>query len=186
MLLQVLDHCLDGAIYATFEVHWVHPRCYTLGTFLYDCMSENRRSGGAIAGLVGGLRGDLPNHLGTHILELVLKFYFLGDGDTVLGDARCTERLIEHHVAAFGAKSYAHRVGKNIDPLQHFITGIARKSHFFGSHCLAPRLSVAFSRGTTAFPRRFVADVREGASGSLLFSLPLDEHPHDIALFHDQ
>src|SRR5262249_48772442 len=96
----------------------------TLGTFLYDCMSENRRSGGAIAGLVGGLRSDLAHHLRAHVLELVLKFDLLGDGDAILGDARCTERFIEHHVAALGAKSNANRVGKNVDPMQHFLTSI--------------------------------------------------------------
>ena len=46
-----------------------------------------------------------------HVLELVLKFDLLGDGNTVLGDARRAERLIQHHIAALGAESYAHRVG---------------------------------------------------------------------------
>jgi hypothetical protein len=54
-------------------------------------MSENRRGGGAIAGLVGGLRGDLAHHLRTHVLELVLKLDLLGDGDAVFSDARRAE-----------------------------------------------------------------------------------------------
>src|SRR5262249_41090989 len=41
------------------------------------------------------------------------------------------------------------------------------------------------SPGDNRFPPTICADVKEGASGSLLFSLRLDEHSHDIALFHD-
>src|SRR5215469_16786247 len=55
VLLQILDHRLDGAIDAAFEVHRVHPCRDALGTFLDNCVSEDRRSGGAIAGLLGGL-----------------------------------------------------------------------------------------------------------------------------------
>jgi hypothetical protein len=40
-----------------------------------------------------GLGGDLAHHLRAHVLELVLKLDFLGDGDTVLGDARRAKRL---------------------------------------------------------------------------------------------
>jgi hypothetical protein len=36
MRLQVLDHRLDGPIYAALEVHRVHSRCYALGTFPDD------------------------------------------------------------------------------------------------------------------------------------------------------
>src|SRR6516225_8999175 len=36
---------------SSFEVHRVHPRRDALGTFPYDCVSEDRRGGGGIAGL---------------------------------------------------------------------------------------------------------------------------------------
>ncbi len=84
----------------------------------------------------------VPHHLRAHVLKLVLKLDLLGDGDAVLGDARRTERLIEHHIAALGAESYAHRVSKNVDPVHHSVAGVDREFHFLGSHCLAPRLSV--------------------------------------------
>src|SRR5262249_56157851 len=88
---------------AAFEVHRVHPGCDTLGAFLDDCVSENGRGGGAIAGLLGGLGGNLSHHLRAHVLELVLKLNLLCDGDAVLADARCAERLIEHHITPLGA-----------------------------------------------------------------------------------
>jgi hypothetical protein len=40
---------------------------------------------------------------------------------TVLGDARRAERLVEHDVAALGAKRDAHRICKNVDAAQPLI-----------------------------------------------------------------
>jgi DNA-binding NarL/FixJ family response regulator len=48
LILMDIMHRLNGAIDAAFEVHRVHPCRDALGTFLYDRVSENRRSGGAI------------------------------------------------------------------------------------------------------------------------------------------
>jgi hypothetical protein len=69
------------------------------------------------------------HHLGAHVLELVLKLDFLGDGDAVLGDAGCAERLVEHDVAALGAPRFTislkrstqkssaiHKLGRPITP----------------------------------------------------------------------
>src|SRR5262249_21106969 len=84
-------------------------------------------------------------------LELVLKLDLLGDGDTVLGDARRAERLVEHDIAAFGAECYAHRVGENVDPVHHFVTGIDREFHFLGSHVVLLKFDcVASLRGSSA------------------------------------
>src|SRR5438067_12291533 len=80
------------------------------------------------------LEATSRTNLRAHVLELVLKLNLLGDGDAVLGDARRAERFVQHHIAAFGAESYAHRVGENVDPVHHFVTSVDRKFHFLGSH----------------------------------------------------
>ena len=49
-----------------------------------------------------GLGGDLVDHLGAHVLELVLELDFLRDRHAVLGDARRAERLLDDDVAALG------------------------------------------------------------------------------------
>ena len=46
------------------------------------------------------------------------------DGDAVLGDARRAERLVQHHVPTLGTEGYAYRVGENVDPVHHSVTGI--------------------------------------------------------------
>src|SRR6267154_928057 len=86
------------------------PRFRSIGfmpaatAFTDDSRGEHGRGGGAVAGRVGRLGGDFAHHLGAHVLELVLKLDFLGDGDAVLGAAGCAERLVEHDVAALGAE----------------------------------------------------------------------------------
>ena len=71
-----------------------------------------------------GLGGDFAHHLGAHVLELVLKFDFLGNRDTVLGDARGAEGLVEDDVAAFRAERDFHRVGENVDAAEHLDRGL--------------------------------------------------------------
>src|SRR6267143_1224825 len=70
------------------------------------------------------LEATSRTHLSAHVLELVLKLDFLGDGDAVLGDARRAERLVEHDVAALGAERHLHRIVENIDAAQHPVAGI--------------------------------------------------------------
>src|SRR5487761_2111513 len=67
---------------------------------------------------------DFAPHLGAHVLDLVLKLDFLGDGDAVLGDTGSAERLVEHDVAALGAERHLDGVGENVDAAQHAVAGI--------------------------------------------------------------
>src|SRR5690606_10765485 len=73
-----------------------------------------------------------------HVLELVLELDFLGDGDAVLGDARRTEALVDHDVAALGAERDFHRVGERINALEDALARIAREPDVLGSHCVSP------------------------------------------------
>jgi hypothetical protein len=54
--------------------------------------SARRCGGGAVARDVGGLGGDLLDHLGAHVLVGVVELDLLGDGDAVLGDGRGRRR----------------------------------------------------------------------------------------------
>ena len=104
--------------------------------FARDRLRQNGRGGGAVAGLVVGLRGDFAHHLGAHIFELVGELDFLGDGDAVLGDARRAKALFDHDIAALGAERDLHRVGENVDAAQHFLARVGAKFDLFGSHCV--------------------------------------------------
>src|SRR6185312_8573354 len=113
-LLDVLDDGEDRDVNAALEVHRVHAGGDRLGALAHDRLRQHGRGGGAVAGGVVGLGGDFTQHLRAHVLELVLEFDLLGDGDAVLGDAGCAEALFDHDVAALGAERHAHRVGQDI------------------------------------------------------------------------
>ena len=133
-LLDVLDDGGDRDVDAALEVHRVHAGGDRLGAFLHDRLGQHGRRGGAVAGHVVGLLGDLAHHLRAHVLELVLELDLLGDGDAVLGDARGAEALVEHDVAALGAERHLHRVGEDVDAAQHPVARVGGEFHVFGSH----------------------------------------------------
>src|ERR1700761_8838717 len=132
VLLQVRDHGFHREVDTALEVHRVHAGSNRLGAFADDRRSQHGCGGGAVAGRVGRLGGDFAHHLSAHVLELVVKLDFLGDGDAVLGDAGSAERLVEHDVAALGAERHLDGVGENVDAAQHAIAGIDAEFDFFG------------------------------------------------------
>src|ERR1700693_3309143 len=85
----------------------------------------------AAASSVGRLGGNFAHHLCAHVLELVFKLDFLGDGNAVLGDAGCAERLVEHDVAALRAERHLDRIVEDVDTAQHAIPGIDAEFDFF-------------------------------------------------------
>jgi hypothetical protein len=90
-----LTTSVHGHVDAALQVHRVHAGGNSLVAFLNDGLGQNRCRGGAVTGDVVGLGGNFAQHLRAHVLELVFQFDFLGDGNAVLGDARCAERLVE-------------------------------------------------------------------------------------------
>ncbi len=141
-LLDVLDHGCDRDVDAALEVHRVHAGGDRLGAFAHDGLGQHGRGGGAVAGEVVGLGSDLTDHLGAHVLELVLELDLLGDGDAVLGDAGRAERLLDEDVAALRAERHLDGVGENVDAAQHAIARVSGKLDVLGSHDLQSLLFV--------------------------------------------
>src|SRR4029079_10745654 len=134
VLDEVGDHGFHSQVDTALQIHRVHAGGNCLGAFADDGGGQHGRGGGAVAGSVGRLGGDFAHHLRAHVLELFVKLDFLGDGDAVLGDAGCAERLVEHDVAALRAERDLHRVVENIDAAQHSVAGIYAEFNFFGRH----------------------------------------------------
>ena len=76
---ELRDDRLDRAIDAALQVHGVHAGGHRLDAVPDDRVREHDRGGRAVAGLIGGLGGDLAHHLDAHVLELVVELDFLGD-----------------------------------------------------------------------------------------------------------
>ena len=131
----MLDDSFDREIDTALEIHRVHAGGNRLGALTHDRGGEHGGSGGAVAGHVGRLGGDLTHHLRAHVLELVFELDLLGDSHAVLGDARRAERLVEHDVAALRAERDLYRVVENVDAAQHTVARVDCEFDFLGSHC---------------------------------------------------
>src|SRR6185312_17195278 len=129
---QLGDDVGNSQVDAALQVHRVDAGGNELVAFLNDGLGQNGRGRGAVAGLVVGLGSDFADQLRAHVLELVFKLDFLGDGDAVLGDARCAERLVDDDVAALRTQRHLNRVGKDVDAAQHALAGVAGKFYVFG------------------------------------------------------
>ena len=68
--------------------------------FFVDGFSKHGCGGGSVTGDVGCFGGNLTDELCAHVFVRALEFDFLGNGDTVLGDRRGTEFLVEDDVAS--------------------------------------------------------------------------------------
>ena len=116
---QLFDDGGDGLLDAALEVHRVGAGGDRLGAFPDDGLRQHGCGGRAVAGDVGGLGGDLAQHLRAHVLELVFEFDLLGDRHAVLGDARGAVRFLQYDVAALGTERHLDGIGENIDAAQH-------------------------------------------------------------------
>src|SRR5581483_158182 len=193
-LLDVGDDRLGGDVDAAFEIHRVHAGGNRLRAFAHDRLRQNGRGRRAVAGCIVGLLRHLAHHLRAHVLELVLKLDFLGDGHAVLGDARSAEALVEDDVAALGTERHLHSVGENVDAAQHAVAGIAGKAYVFRSHinslqcfeilqAMTPMMSDSFMIRSsspsifTSVPDHLPNSTRSPAFTSILISLPLSSRP---------
>ncbi|CAI8384882.1 MAG: Uncharacterised protein [Cyanobium sp. ARS6] len=80
-------------------------------------MCQNGGCGGAVTCCVIGLGCGLTNQSNAGVLDVVLEFDLLGDGDAVIDDLRCTELLFKNNVATLGAKGDSNGFGEDVDAL---------------------------------------------------------------------
>src|SRR6185437_9524201 len=137
-------------------------------------MGQYRRGRRAVAGKIAGSRGNLLHHLRAHVLEAVGKFDLFGDCHAILGDAWRAVRPGEHDVSSLGAQCHPHRIGENLDTVQHPFARVTVKFHVFGSHGPSPIGYAAFFFATlcSMTPRMSASFRIMRSSPSSLISLP--------------
>jgi hypothetical protein len=114
------------------------PEATALAPSRDDCLCEHRSGRRSVPGKVVGPGCDFAQHLRAHILELVLEFDFLGDGDAVLGDPRRTERLVDNDVTALRTEGYLYGIGQHVDTTQHALACVGLEFDFLRSHFFTP------------------------------------------------
>ena len=115
MCLDVVDDLGHGLVNTALQIHWVGTGGDVLQTLCDDSLSQDGSCGGTVAGVVTRLAGYALDELSASVLELILKFYLFGDGDTVLGDLRSTEFLLDDDVAALRTECNLYGVGQLVN-----------------------------------------------------------------------
>ena len=110
-VLELAHDSGGGLVDATLQGDGVSTGGHVAQTFAVDSLSQHGGGGGAVAGDVVGLAGNLAHQLGAHVLVSVLELDFLSHGHTVLGDVGGTELLVNDNVAASRAQGALHSLG---------------------------------------------------------------------------
>src|SRR5690606_16396804 len=148
--VEEVHHVLDRPVDAALEAHRVVARGDVAGALAEDGLGQHGGCGGAVTGDVGGLAGDLLDHLDAEVLELSFELDILGDGDAVLGDLGGAEALLEDDVATLGAEGHLDGVGERVDARQHSAASLFVENQLLG-HVRTPWFFLVcdLSRGTT-------------------------------------
>ena len=121
---QALHGGLGRLLDALLHDHRVRARGHVLQALAHDALSQQGGGGGAVAGHVVGLDGNLAHQLRAHVLKGILQLDFLGDGHAVVGDQRSAELLVQHHVAALGAQGDLYSIGQRVNAGLQRLAGV--------------------------------------------------------------
>ena len=189
--LEMLHHGIHGLINAPLEAHGVGAGGNVLHTLFEDGLGQHRSRGGTVTGHIGGLAGHLFHQLGPQVLKLVLQFDLLGHGDTILGDDRRTELLLDNHVPAPGTQGGLHSLGQEIHTLGDLSSNLIPEKEFLGRHHFHLPNFLFFDNGVNVvFPHNQILlslDLHFGTGVLAVENLVshLDAHGHLFAAVQD-
>ncbi len=148
-----LDRDLDGLLDAALHRHRVGAGRDVAQTLAHHRPGEDGGGGGAVAGDVVGLLGDLLDQLGADLLVGVLELDLLGDGDAVVGDGGGAPLLLEDHVAALRAEGDPDRVGELVHARLEAAPGLLIELNGLGHHSSGNEWVTAVRAVGTLTPR---------------------------------
>jgi hypothetical protein len=132
--LELLDDRRDGAIDAALDLVRVRTRGDVLQALGEDGLGVDGRGGGAVTGLLAGLRRDLLDHLRAHVLVRVVEGDLLRDRHAVLGDGGGAEGLLEDDHAPGRAQSDLDGPGEFLHALEDAVAGVGVKGDLLRCH----------------------------------------------------
>jgi hypothetical protein len=138
---ELLDDRLDRLVDAALELDRAVASRNHARALAVDRLREHRGRRRAVARDVGGLRSDLLDHLGAHVLELVLELDLLRDGHAVLRHRGRAPRLLDDDVATARAERGLHGVGEDVDAVEDLLAAGRVKQNVFGCHWKSPLTS---------------------------------------------
>ncbi len=127
-LLAVLHNGSHRSVYCLLHSllhdHGVSAGGHILHTLPHQCLRQQGGGGGAVAGGIVGLGGNLLHQLRAHVLERIVQFNILGNGHAVVGDKRCAVFLVQHHIASLGAQSDLDSIRQLINTRLQRLAGV--------------------------------------------------------------
>ena len=133
-VLELCNDCRRRFVDAALEVHRIHAGSNRLQAFTQNGLHKNGCRRRTVTGDIRRLGSNFLDHLCAHILEFVFELDFLGDRDTVFGDRRRAEALVEHDVAAFRTQGNSDGVCQDVHACEHLLARVVTETYFFSSH----------------------------------------------------
>ena len=131
----------DGLLHAALDVHGVGTGGNVLHALGDKSLGQNGGGGGAVTSCIVGLGGDFANELCAHVLELILQFDLLGDGNAIVGDM-AAELLAQPRCGPLGAQGVTLTVSASWSmPAQSGPYGRPRLFDLFSHKRIAPFIS---------------------------------------------
>ena len=113
--LDGFDCCIGGLSHALAQDDGICTCCQVLHTFVDHGLCQNSCGRGAVTCDIVGLGGNFLYELCAHVLERILEFNFLCNGNTIICDRRSAVGLIQNNVSALGSKCDLNCISEFID-----------------------------------------------------------------------
>ncbi len=133
-LLEAFDDGFDGLANSAGQRHRIGAGGEVAIAFLENRLGQHGRGGRAVTGDVAGLAGGFLDQLGADVLEFVLEFDFLGDGNAVLGDGWRAPAFVDHGISSPGPEGGFDRPGELDYPFEKALSCVRVKRQHLRRH----------------------------------------------------
>ena len=114
-----------------------------LHPLIHDRLRQYGCRGRPVAGSLRRLRGHLPRHLRTQILEPVLQFDFLGHDHSGIDHRGRPKTALKHDEATLWPESYLDGAGKQIETSTNLFARLSMEFQYFRGHDSSPQSRAA-------------------------------------------
>ena len=108
--LDFLNQSLNCSLNTLLQNHWVCTSSNVSHTLMNHSLRQESSGGGTVTSDVVGLGSNLAYQLCAHVLKWILQLDVTSDGNTIIGDGRCTELLVQYYVAALWSKGNLYSI----------------------------------------------------------------------------
>ena len=113
------DDGVNGGLYSSldtfFQDHWVCTGSDVLHAFAYQSLCKQSSGCSAVACCIVCFGSNFFYQLCAHVFKWVFQLDLFCDGNTVIGDQRCTEFFVQNDVASLWTQGDFYGISQLID-----------------------------------------------------------------------